>query len=315
MRLRSELHRVAYALLVSLAVGCQAPNPNFALGVHDGNSGEGGLDARTDLSGGGGGGAGGLAGGSGGSGGVSGGYGGQGGFPSGTGGGGPATGGAGGAGGGSATDMGGPDDVGGAGGAGVPTDSGLAPDSAGDTVVPPADMAPPPPDLPPDAAAIDAPPPDTGPVDAANPPQEGLMAYYYRDRNQTMLFAGPLLDMNVDDNWGPGAPLAGMPTDGFAVKWTGVLVPRVTGTYTFYTNSDDGARFKLGTETLIDKYQTQSLTEWPSFKNVALIAGVHYPIVVEFFDGSYTARMHLSWAAPGAGLAKEIIPRSALLTQ
>jgi hypothetical protein len=141
-----------------------------------------------------------------------------------------------------------------------------------------------------------------------------LWAYYYRDRDQNMLYAGPLLDMNIDDNWAGGAPLAGMPTDNFAVKWIGVLVPRVTGMHTFYTHSDDGARFKLGTETLIDKYMTQSFTEWPSFKSVPLTAGVRYPIVVEFFDGTFTARMHLSWAAPGAGMAKEIIPRSALFT-
>jgi hypothetical protein len=310
---RSELHRVACMMVVSLALGCQAPNPNFALG---GGGGDGRLDTQTDLSGGGGAGGGG--------GGAVGGYGGQGGFPSGNGGSGAGQGG-------NASGTGGtggalPEDAPQADGDGdgdgdretggdvgpPPVDTGSPPDSAVDITM--ADQAPPPPDGAPDLRSSDT-PPDTGsPPDSATPPQEGLWAYYYSDRNQTMLFAGPLLDMTVDHNWGGGPPLEGMASDNFAVKWTGVLVPKISGTYTFYTNSDDGARFKLGTDTLIDKYVLQGLSEWPSYRSVPLTAGVRYPIVAEFFDGALTARMHLSWAAPGAGVAKEIIPRSVLFT-
>ena len=50
------------------------------------------------------------------------------------------------------------------------------------------------------------------------------------------------IDPTVDFDWGTGSPAAAIGADTFSVRWTGQVQAPFSGTYTFYTVSDDGVR-------------------------------------------------------------------------
>ena len=188
----------------------------------------------------------------------------------------------------------------GGGGGGLPMVDAPAPVE----VAPPQDAT----TLPMDAAPDTAPKADGVPDVAVT--DRGLYGFYYSDQNRTNLFRGMVLDQAIDWNWRAEAPLLGMPVDHFSIRWTGYIVPQVTGLYTFYLSSDDGSRLNLAGEDIIDRY-TQSGSEWPSAPKM-LVAGQRYPLVIDYFDGVLTARITFSWAATGVGIAKQVVPRTVL---
>ncbi len=91
--------------------------------------------------------------------------------------------------------------------------------------------------------------------------------------------------------------------DNFSVRFTGMIIAPSDGTYRFCTVSDDGVRFYLDTnddgelELLIDKWITQSSTEWSS-NNVSLTRGPH-AFLLEYYEGGGAARIVLGWNLPG----------------
>ena len=78
---------------------------------------------------------------------------------------------------------------------------------------------------------------------------------------------------------------------------------RYTETYTFYTNTDDGARLYVNGATLVDKFITQGATEYSG--TVSLTAGQYYPIVMQYFQGTNGAVATLSWSS--ASQTKQVI--------
>ncbi len=80
----------------------------------------------------------------------------------------------------------------------------------------------------------------------------GLKAEYFNSVNLT----NPALtrtDATVNFDWGTGAPAPGVGADGFSVRWSGLIEPAYTETYTFYTDSDDGVRLWVNGQLLIDQ--------------------------------------------------------------
>ncbi|MBN2452619.1 MAG: hypothetical protein JXR77_19705 [Lentisphaeria bacterium] len=103
------------------------------------------------------------------------------------------------------------------------------------------------------------------------------------------------VDPRVDFTW-PGPPQAAIPADGFAVRWSGVLLAPREGTYRFFTASDDGVRLRVGQATVIDNWTDHGTTE--DSGAVSLAAGGH-PILLEFYERSGGARIRLEWEPPG----------------
>jgi len=71
-------------------------------------------------------------------------------------------------------------------------------------------------------------------------PTAGLSATYFDNLN----FTGSTLvrtDPRIDVDFGVGPPSANLGADQFAVRWTGQVLADRTDTYTFYTQTDDGA--------------------------------------------------------------------------
>jgi putative heme-binding domain-containing protein len=97
--------------------------------------------------------------------------------------------------------------------------------------------------------------------------------------------------------------------DAFALMFTGHIVIDKPGKYTFFIASDDGSRFYIDGELLIDNDGLHGMVE----KNgtVQLTAGLH-PIVATYFDNGGGDGLNMSWSGPG--LEKQEIPASVLVS-
>ncbi len=126
----------------------------------------------------------------------------------------------------------------------------------------------------------------------------GLSVTYYNN----MDFTGTTVtgvDPTVDFAWGAGSPAAAIANDTFSARWTGQVQAPVTGTYTFYTQSDDGVRLWVNNQQLVNNWTDHGSTE--NSGTIALTAGQRYDIRMEFYENGGDAVARLSWSS-GASL-------------
>jgi len=132
-------------------------------------------------------------------------------------------------------------------------------------------------------------PPPTTPPSAALP--ERWSGEYF---SNPALVGDPVLvrqDRSIDFDWGTGSPDAGIPADGFSVRWTGELWSSGGG-YAYYLIVDDGARIWLDGQLLIDAAPAVLGQTYSS--QVLLSEGAH-SFRVEYFEAAGQARIRL-WA-------------------
>lgn len=138
-------------------------------------------------------------------------------------------------------------------------------------------------------------------------PSNGLTANYFNNNN----FTSPALqriDPVVDFNWGTGSPAANMDANTFSIRWEGGLLAPTTGSYTIYTNTDDGVRLWINNQFVIDKWIPQAPTEWSATVN--LPGDQLVPIRMEYYEQGGGAVAQLRWEGPG--ITKSIIPQNNL---
>ncbi|MGH7213862.1 MAG: PA14 domain-containing protein, partial [Tepidisphaeraceae bacterium] len=126
-------------------------------------------------------------------------------------------------------------------------------------------------------------------------------------------FLQPVLtrtDAMVNFDWGNGSPAAGVPDEGFGIRWTGQVMPRHTETYHFHTIGDDGVRLWVNGQLLVDDWVAHAPKE--NTGSITLEAGKRYDIRMEYFDRYLGATAKLLWSS--ASQAKEVIPTSRLFT-
>lgn len=140
----------------------------------------------------------------------------------------------------------------------------------------------------------------------------GLVGQYFTSNGEDGRFGSRVfvrIDPTIDFDWGTGSPGSGMPDDSFAVRWTGALAAiGGAGTYTFHVRSDDGVRFWLDGQLLVDEWKPSAGTEYDV--DVVLAAGQEVLLEVEYYEAGGDAKIFLSWTPPGG--AKEIVPTAAL---
>lgn len=93
----------------------------------------------------------------------------------------------------------------------------------------------------------------------------------------------------------------------FAFNFTGKLSVPATGTYMFYTKSDDGSRVTIDGISVVTHDGVHSASEKSG--SVFLLAGEH-DIQVEYFERNGGEALTVSWSGPG--LAKQAIPLASL---
>ena len=139
----------------------------------------------------------------------------------------------------------------------------------------------------------------------------GLKGEYFSGRD----FAGqPLLtrtDARVSFRWDRGSPTddlvaqgqlpadKALPSDNFCIRWSGQLLPPVTGRYEITVGADDGFRLFIDGKQVIDSWQINSRMQSKS-AFVNLRAGKAYDIKLEYFDNIRDAEVRLGWRLPGA---------------
>jgi beta-galactosidase len=148
--------------------------------------------------------------------------------------------------------------------------------------------------------------PGSGGVTAPLP--NGLNVVYFDNPNLSGN-AMTRVDPNVNFLWGTGSPDEGvLGPDGFGAVWEGYLQPRFSETYTIYARVNNGVRFFIDGQVVLDKWYAGGTLEYAV--KVPLDAGRRHAIRMEYFDQVSTASAQLYWRS--ASQAREIIPTSQL---
>jgi hypothetical protein len=133
----------------------------------------------------------------------------------------------------------------------------------------------------------------------------GLKGEYFKARTFN---ASDLVTTRTDRvvafDFGSAAPVSGVPTDGFQIRWTGQVTPAYSQTYTFYTQSDDGVRLWINGVKVIDNWTDHGSTE--NSGQIALTAGVPVDVTLEYYDKTGGALIRLSWSS--ASQPKQVVP-------
>ncbi len=136
------------------------------------------------------------------------------------------------------------------------------------------------------------------------PEGHGLVGEYFGDtsfqaRNYTRV------DPGIDFDWGTGAP-TGLPKDGFAIRWSGLLLCDETGDHTFHIDADDGARLWVDGSLMFEEWDAGDVNG----SATAFLEEGQHDIMFEYGEESYDAYVSLRWTTPsGSGP----IPSEALL--
>ncbi|UCD53372.1 MAG: hypothetical protein JSW27_12125, partial [Phycisphaerales bacterium] len=104
-------------------------------------------------------------------------------------------------------------------------------------------------------------------------------------------------------------PPQGLPSDNFAVRWTGEIEAQHTEAYKLTTGSDDGVRVWLNGELIIENWSNHDRAQDTS-DPIELVAGQRYPIVYEGYEAGGEAEWQLYWESPST--PQELVPQSAL---
>lgn len=145
----------------------------------------------------------------------------------------------------------------------------------------------------------------------AGSPERGLRGEYFRNRDLSGTPALVRTDAQVGFRWDRGSPtdnlmargeVAGdqaMPDDGFSIRWSGQLLPPVSGRYRLEAAADDGMRLYLDGKRLLDHWDGAERLRADSVE-VELEGGRAYDIRLEYYEHERDAGVRLAWARPGA---------------
>ena len=139
---------------------------------------------------------------------------------------------------------------------------------------------------------------------------QGLTATYFNNINFTGSTVARV-DPTVDFVWGAGSPAPAIAADTFSVRWTGRIEAPVTGTYTFYTVSDDGIRLWVNGQRIISNWTDHGATE--NRATISLTAGQRYTIRIDFYENGGNATARLLWSH--ASIPKAVVPTARLFPQ
>ena len=131
----------------------------------------------------------------------------------------------------------------------------------------------------------------------------GLAATYF----DNMDFSGSTLvrtDSLIDKDFGAGAPSPNLGADQFAVRWSGRVLADKSETYTFFTQTDDGARLWINGVLLVNDWTDHGIVE--NRGTIALVAGHRYDLKMEFYDNGANAFVKLLWSSPST--PKAVVP-------
>jgi len=148
------------------------------------------------------------------------------------------------------------------------------------------------------------------PIDANTNLGTGLSAKYF---NNNSLSGNPVLvrtDSTINFEWATsGSPSTIVNKDLFSTVWEGQIEAPLSGTYNFYTISDDGIRLYINNNLIINNWTPHSPTTNTGV--IALTGNQKYKIKLEYFEAYGGATVKLLWKYPGQ--STQIIPKARLI--
>lgn len=136
-----------------------------------------------------------------------------------------------------------------------------------------------------------------------------VVASYYSNVNLT---GTPTLQRSedlVNNQWGAGSPDPSIPADNFSAQYKTKIIPPVSGTYTFYTNTDDSAELIVNGTTIIP--WTAAGARGATSTTMNLTANQPVDLVYSMKEIGGSAYAMLYWSYPGQ--TQVIIPSANFL--
>jgi beta-glucosidase len=138
----------------------------------------------------------------------------------------------------------------------------------------------------------------------------GLEASYFNNRNFQDCSFVTRIDERVDFNWWQDPPIAGMKADSFSVRWTGTILPPVSGRYALGVRAFGGARLFLNDSLFVEAEDRHNVfIQW---KYVDLVAGEPRRIKLEYWDQRPDASVQLVWSMPEPRLKEEALAAASM---
>jgi beta-glucosidase len=146
---------------------------------------------------------------------------------------------------------------------------------------------------------------------SADSSERGLRGEYFRNRDLSGKPALVRVDPQIVFNWDRGSPTDNLqargeassaeavPSDNFSIRWSGQLLPPVSGKYELQAAANDGFRLYLDGKLVLDHWRNEDRLS-ASSASVELQAGRAYDLKLEYFDAERDAGVRLAWVRPGA---------------
>ncbi|WP_430543790.1 glycoside hydrolase family 3 C-terminal domain-containing protein [Xanthomonas sacchari] len=146
---------------------------------------------------------------------------------------------------------------------------------------------------------------------SADSPERGLRGEYFRTPDLSGTPALVRADAQIGFRWDRGSPTdnllargeagpgQGIPNDHFSIRWSGQLLPPVSGRYRIEAAADDGFRLYVDGKLVLDQW-TDSDRMRADGVDLDLQAGRAYAVKLEYYDAERDAGVRLGWRMPGA---------------
>lgn len=129
----------------------------------------------------------------------------------------------------------------------------------------------------------------------ARPGEHGLRGEYFDNMDLSGTPALVRVDPEINFDWGAGSLASGLPADRFSVRWTGTLVPDVSGLFKLSVTTDDGVRLYLDGKIVLDSWVDRAPTT--DFVTLKLEARRRYEIRIDYYENGGGAFASLGWNA------------------
>ncbi len=120
-------------------------------------------------------------------------------------------------------------------------------------------------------------------------------------------------DQTVNFNWGRSAPVSGVNSSAFEVRWSGQVLSTTAGTYTFSVQTNAAVRLFINNQLVINDWTPQSSASNFVSTPITLAANTMYNIRLDIYQPNAAAdnSVALEWQAPGTS-TPQVIPAANL---
>jgi beta-glucosidase len=130
----------------------------------------------------------------------------------------------------------------------------------------------------------------------------GFRAEYFNNKELNGKPALVRTDEQINFDWSRGRPAPEINEDGFSVRWTGKFIPPVSGKYQLGAMADDGVRFYLDGDLIVDAWGGNQPSQIRTvMKEINLEAGRAYDVRIEYFEDIRNAIAKFFWSFPRFG--------------